>query len=231
MSIILGIFIHTKQVFKNDLRTSHISIHGTAEEEIKADLLTWKFEYSTVGDKVEEVKQSAKEAKIKIIEMLTSAGLEQDVDFEVRPKSLKHSKTDDGKNVFTISQTYEVNSSKLEEAEKAFKSSAYLSEEGIGITTCKDATYCLKDPISIERKLMPMAVQNATNRAEELAASQGCKIVSPPGIEYSYSEFRDKNAARGSGTYSGTNTKVQLASLTVTVTFKTVKADKNANNG
>ncbi|MDR2598177.1 MAG: SIMPL domain-containing protein [Holosporales bacterium] len=224
-SIILGISISTKQTIKNGLMTSRMTIHGRAEEEVKADLIEWRFEYSTVGDDVENVKHSVKEAKTKIVEMLTSAGLEQDIDFEVLPKHLQHSKTDDGKNVFTISQNYEIRSAKLEAAEKAYKASAHLPEDGIAITTLRDATYHIKDAVSIERKLTPQAVQNAINCAEELAASQGCRIVGPPGIEYAGSvDCRDKGDTNYRS-YGDAKRKDQIASITLQVSFTMLKND------
>jgi hypothetical protein len=225
ISIIVGVFINTNQTLKNEIQIAKTTIDGRAEEEVEADLVDWKFEYSTVGDEVEDVKRSVKEAKKEIIEMLTNAGLEQGVDFKVLPKNLKHSKTDDGKSVFTITQTYEIYSTKLKETEEAFKASALLPEKGIAITAYRGISYRVKDTTQIERRLMPQAVQNATNRAKELAAAQGHEIVGPPKIACGYIEFREKGTANLRPYYGlDVEDKDQIASFKVTVTFKTMKA-------
>jgi hypothetical protein len=222
-SIIWGITIHTKQTFKNELMKSSITIQGVAEKEVKADFFEWKFEYETVGSNVEEVKKSTKNAKKEIVEMLVTSGLTPEIDFDVYPKNMKHSKTVEGKNVFTISQFYSIHSLKLKEANKAFELSALLPEKGIAILSHNPGrAYRVKNTKLLEKKLLPLAIQDAKKRAEELSKVNDWKIVGAPTIRYVYTELRDKNFSENLMSNEAVSVD-QTARITVNVKFKTLE--------
>lgn len=202
----------------NDKLVVEVRIEGRAEENIKADLFEWSFSYQTVGDSIQEVKAAAKKAKAEIISMISENGLVKDKDFMVKPKQLKNSKTDDGKNVFVISQEYEVKTEKMQEAQKAYKSSELLVDKGISITMQNTDVYKVKDKTSLEKQLLKKALDDSKVKAERVAEITGGKIISLPATSWSYIRFKDANTSDDS-INNGASIN-QIAVIEISTTYK-----------
>ncbi|MDR2666670.1 MAG: SIMPL domain-containing protein [Holosporales bacterium] len=222
--ILGGFYLHNRFVTADKL-ISTISVNGKAEEAIKADMFDWKFIYSSVGDTPQAAKEAVKIAKKEICAILEESGLIRDEDYAIKPRELNHKKTDDGKDVFTMSQTYEVKTQKMEAAEAAYKASETLSDKGITISSGNDSRYTpgvynIKDKRDLEKKLLDRAMRDAREKAEQVASLAGGTIIGMPELGYSYVRTRDANAAEDAYQWGGGSTIDQIATLEVSTTFK-----------
>jgi hypothetical protein len=194
VSILCGFALQGYLEYQNRLISS-IHVEGKAEKQIKADLFDWNFKYEAVGDDVQEVKDSIKKAKQEIVSLLIDSGLKRDEDFIIKPKQLLKTKTNEGKDVFTISQDYEIKTQKMSEASLAYKNSEILVEKGISITTTNTDIYKIKDKKDLENQLIAAAIKDAAEKAEKLAATTGSKIIGAPSSYWSYIRLKDSNAS------------------------------------
>jgi hypothetical protein len=222
---VLGGFYINNSFITADRMISTISVSGKAEESVKADMFDWKFVYSSVGDTPQIAKEAVKVAKKEICAILEEAGLVRDEDYSIKPRELGHSKTNDGKDVFTMSQTYEVKTQKIEAAETAYKASETLSDKGITVSSGNDSRYTpgvyhIKDKSDLEKKLVEQALKNAREKADQVANLTGGKIVGMPEFGYSYMRMRDSNSAEDTYQWGGGSTVDQIATLEVNTTFK-----------
>ncbi len=202
----------------NDKLIAEIRVEGRAEQKIKANLFEWVFVYQAVGNNVQEVKLLGKNAKKEIIEMLVRNGLVKDKDFIVKPKQLKNTKTDDGKDVFIISQEYEVKTQKLSEAEKAYKNSGELVDINISITNQNTDIYKVKDRTDLEKRLLKQALDDSRNKAERIAEMTGGNIIGLPTTSWSYITIKDANTSDDSNT-NGTSID-QIGVIQISTTYK-----------
>jgi hypothetical protein len=217
-SIIVGIIYQSAKV-DSRMPLTTILVEGKIQEPVRADLFDGTFYYEAVGDSVEEVKESAKKAKQRIIELFETIGLKKDIDFVVKPKNLNHTKTDDGKNVFTIRQRYRLQTQKIEMAQEAYKATEKLADEGIAMSSYDRDVFKIKNPSEIEKSLTVKAVLNGREKAESIAAAIKCKIVGVSGTngEWCSVRFRDAGASEQSWE-SGTSIE-QIAEVAVKTTF------------
>jgi hypothetical protein len=220
-SIIVGVILKNSYDHSEKL-ISEIHVEGKAEENIKADLFDWSFTYSAAGSSVQEAKESVKTAKHEIVAILTDAGLVRDEDFIIKPKELSKTKTDDGKDVYTASQVYEVKTPKMDEATRAYKNSESLVDKGISISSSGEKdVYKLKDKSELEKKMRDKALKDAREQAEKIAASIGGKIIGVPGTWWSYVRLKDINASNDS--WRGGSSIDQIAILELNTNFKVEK--------
>lgn len=218
-SIIVGFVIKGFMEF-NDKLIAEVRVEGRAEEKIHADLFEWTFAYQTVGNNVKEVKSAVKKAKDEIISMLSENGLVKDKDFIVKPKQLKNTKTDDGTDVFLISQEYEVKTQKMTEAQKAYKNSEHLVDKNISITTQNTDVYKIKDKTSLEKRLLEKALEDAKNKAEHISEIAGGKIISLPTTSWSYIRFKDLNTSDDSVTNGSTINQIAIIEISTSYKIK-----------
>jgi hypothetical protein len=223
--ILGGFYIHNRLVTADKL-ISNIAVNGKAEEAVKADMFNWRFVYSSVGNTPLIAKGAVKTAKKEICSILDESGLIRDEDYSIKPRELRHSKTDDGKDVFTMSQVYEIKTQKMEAAEKAYKASEALSDKGITISSGNDSRYVpevyyIKDKRELEEKLRIQALKDAREKAEQIASIVGGEIIGVPELRYSYVKIRDFNAAEDQHCWSGGGSTIdQIATLEINTEFK-----------
>lgn len=217
---ILGGFLIKGMMNSNDKLIAEIRVEGRAEQRIRADLFEWTFVYQTVGNDVQEVKDLGRKAKKEITEMLVENGLIKDEDFIVKPKQLKNTKTDDGKDVFMISQEYEVKTQKMSEAEKAYKNSERLVDKSISITNQNTDVYRVKDRTDLEKKLLKQALDDSKNKADRIAEITGGKIVSLPTTSWSYITIKDANTSDDSNTNGSSIDQVGVIQISTTYKMK-----------
>jgi hypothetical protein len=194
-SIIVGVILKNGYDNHKKLLITSIRVEGKAEENIKADLFDWSFTYQAAGSSVQEAKESVKTAKQEIVAILTEAGLVRDEDFIIKPKQLAKTKTDDGKDVYTSSQEYEVKTQKMDEAKRAYKNSESLVDKGISISSNGTDIYKIKDKTELERKMRDKALKDAREQAEKIAVSMEGKIVGLPSPSWSWVRLKDSNAS------------------------------------
>jgi hypothetical protein len=221
-SIVIGVSIITGVALKchhdyRDRLMSTVRAEGRAEESVKADLFEWCFTFQSAGNSVQEAKEAVKNAKTDIVEVLTSAGLVRDDDFIVKPRELSKTKTDDGKDVYTASQTYEVKTQKMEEAARAFKNSESLVDKGVSISSQGTDVYKIKNKKELEKKLVDKALKDGREKAEKIAELIGGKIVGIPGTYWSYIRLKDANASDDN--WKGGSTIDQVAILELSSDF------------
>ena len=218
--VLAGCILAGRQVF--DSRTvSRISVQGETEELVKSDLFCWNFEYSLSGDKVDDVKSSVKTAKHEIVAMFDKEGLVRNEDYIVRPRELQQRKTEEGKEVYTISQKYEIKTQKMDAAQRAFKASENLADMGITISRDRwNDIFRIKDRKQIEERLIAKAIENAKEKAEKMVKASGGTIFGVPSVSYSYLRFKDPKGGDDEYNWGGSSSIDQIAVLSVSMDFK-----------
>jgi hypothetical protein len=219
--IVVGSIICNMHV-STDRLVSSISVSGTAEKDIKADLISWDFDYETVDENIETAKEASKKAKKEILALLDEAGLVRDEDYKIEQRQLSHSKTGDNiKDVYTITQSYEVKTPKIENVEKAYKQAESFLDKGITINSHSGLAYELKDKDKIQKELMAKALLDAKEKASQIEKICGSTIIGAPNVSWSYVNFRDKNDAQDSYHWKGRNHIDQVAELSISVSYST----------
>jgi hypothetical protein len=222
-SLILGTCIIAGFAFHNmykspDHYTGSISVEGTAEQEVKADLVEWRFHISVVGDTLEETKEPYKKAKNEIMALFDKTGLVKEEDYCAYPKELSHSKRDDGKDVFTVTQSYMIKTQKINAAEQFFKSSEKLVEDGITLEHQGTLFYQIKDSKELEKLLCVKAIADANEKVRQLEKYTGTHVIGAPSIGWSYISFRDANASKDRYWDNGKRSD-QIATLSVQLNY------------
>jgi hypothetical protein len=223
-SVIIGGLIAIAVVFHADVsrdrgEVAKIEIKGKAKKDVKADLFSWNVYLEAIGDSPEEARESWAKSKAGIIETLAKFGLKRNEDFFGRPKTLKKSKTDGGKDVFTVEQTYYISTMKMKEAEGFLKETGDFAEKDISISSSKwdKDRYKIKDLKKIEEELIKEAIEDAKRQAINVATACGGVLVGLPSIAYSYARVLDANASEDS--YEGGSIIDQKVITTVSASF------------
>jgi hypothetical protein len=223
---IVGVSVLSGVIFKCQFDRSEslrevIHVEGEAEEQIKADLFEWNFTFESIGDEVQEVKENVKKTKKDVMAMLTDVGLVRGEDFEIKPKQLSITKTDQGKNVVRITQDYEIKTPKIEAAERAWKNSETLIEKGISLNGGYSDRYQIKDKTKIQQRLQIAAIKDGREKAEKLAADLGGKIIGMPSGGWSYVQIKDLNTSEDS--WKSGSSVDQIAKLGMSMQFNVEK--------
>lgn len=219
LSITAGFSINGRMA-EDTARVSTISVTGIAKENVKADVFAWTFEHEIVGGTVEEVMASWNKGKGEIISMFTKEGLVRNEDYIIKSKKLNKRKSDDGKDIYTITQKYEVMSAKVSKAHKAYKASESLPENGISITSYESNIFLIKDKKAIEEKLSEKALADAKEKAIKMANLLNAEIVGVPSSSYSYVRIKDAKASEDTWTYGSTIDQVAILEMYSSFTIK-----------
>ncbi|MDR0695277.1 MAG: SIMPL domain-containing protein [Holosporales bacterium] len=228
-SIILGSCIFVGFAFHNvyvpsSRHTGSLNVDGVAEQEVKADLFGWEFSVTTIGDTENDVKEQHKKASSEISALFEKAGMIKGEDYHIRPKHLSRSKTDAGKDVYQIGQSFSILTQKISAAEQIYKSTEKLVEAGVSIENGQSPRYQIKDSKDLEKLLCIKAIANAEEKVRQLEKSTGIQTIGAPTIYWYGVDFRDANAADGRSYYwCGGEHSDQIASVKVSYSYHTIK--------
>jgi hypothetical protein len=226
-SVVIGSLIAVAIVLHSDVsrdrgEIAKIEISGEAKKDVKADLFSWNLYLEAIGDSTKEARESWTKSKAGIIDALAKFDLKRDEDFFIRPKTLKKSKTDGGKDVFTIEQTYYIATTKMKEAEAFLKEAENFADKDISISSSRwdKGKYEIKDLKKIEEELMKEAIEDAKRQAANTAATCSGVLVGLPSVAYSYARVLDANAPDESGERGTTINQKVITTVSVSFLMK-----------
>jgi hypothetical protein len=222
-SIIIGCVLHSRR--ESEYNTlGYVTVEGSAEQDVIADLLVMNINYSTTHDTVKGAVEASKNAKKKITEVLNSCGLTKDTDYHTQPRCISQSKaTDSGKDIVTATQTISVSTTHLAEGENAEKALDALASDGI--TASYYRSYEYKDMPSIEKEMIGKAILDAHDRATQIAKHTGCRIVGAPKVGWGYARLKDTNTGGDRWNSSSGSAKEQTANMQLHVEYTVEKVD------
>jgi hypothetical protein len=157
--------------------------------------------------------------------MLDKYGLTKNEDYIIKPKELSHYK-DSGKDIFSITQFYEIKTQKINAVEQIYKSSEKFAEAGITISSRygDGLKYYIKDPKELEKSLIIKAIMDGEEKMRQMTKTTGWRAVGLPSLYWHhYISFRAKNSADENGGYyyDKNSSPDQIATVKVSMSYNT----------
>ena len=158
-----------------------ISVTGTAQQQIRSDLVVWKGSFGRRSADFQEAYRALKEDLGKVRSYLLSKGVKEaqisvsQVASETIYKKNERGYDTNDMNGFRLTQTVDVQSEDVGLIERLSRESTELINDGVLFESQAPEYYYTKlDELKID--MLAKATQNAKQRAQNMAASTGARI-------------------------------------------------------
>lgn len=179
----LGGFFPGYYYYQAKLKNNTVSVKGLSEMDVRADLAVWDIKYVATGNELGATQQQINQNLQQVREFLKNHGFSSDEIIEGRVETndlMTNPYRDNNNNSvrYIISQTVTVRSTKVDEVEKALRSTGDLVSQGVILDSQygSPVSYIFTRLNEIKPQMLEEATKNATAAAQEFAKSSASQV-------------------------------------------------------
>lgn len=179
----LGGFFPGYYYYQAKLKNNTVSVKGLSEMDVRADLAVWDIKYVATGNELGATQQQINQNLQQVREFLKNHGFSSDEIIEGRVETndlMTNPYRDNNNNSvrYIISQTVTVRSTKVDEVEKALRSTGDLVSQGVILDSQygSPVSYIFTRLNEIKPQMLEEATKNATAAAQEFAKSSDSQV-------------------------------------------------------
>ena len=172
----LGLFIKSG-IDNMAFRDRQVTVKGLAEREVEANHVTWPIQYSVAGDNLISLYDQVTSYNDKIINFLTSNGIERN-DISINPPDTYNATANQysqAKFNYSLTCNVTVSTSNVATVRKLLNRQSELLKEGIPVTNSY-ISYDYTALNSIKPEMIAQATENAREAAAQFAKDSGSKV-------------------------------------------------------
>ena len=169
--------------YQAKLKSNFVSVKGLAETDVRADLAVWDIKYVATGNELSATQQQINQNLVAVRTFLKEHGFQSEEIIEGRIDTndlMTNPYRDNTQNSvrFIVSQTVTVRSTKVDEVEKALRSTGDLVAKGVILDNQygSPVSYIFTRLNDIKPQMLEEATRNATAAAQEFAKSSNSKV-------------------------------------------------------
>lgn len=179
----VGGFFPGYYYYQAKLKNNYVSVKGLAETDVRADLAVWDIKYVATGNELAATQQQINNNLAEVLGFLKLHGFQPDeiIEGRIETNDLMTNPYRDNTNNsvrFIMRQTVTVRSTKVDDVEKALRSTGDLVAKGVILDNQygSPVSYIFTRLNEIKPQMLEEATRNATAAAQEFAKSSDSKV-------------------------------------------------------